>query len=493
MLSEILPQVATFQQGSDIEVTGISLDSREVSPGDLFVAKTGLQNCGSSYIEEALTKGARAILTDDSSAASNRNEVPLAYIPNLDKELSAIAGTFFGSPSIQMSVTGITGTNGKTSCCFWYAWLSNQLGTPCGQIGTLGAGYRSNADQNLAVTGMTTPEAVRVQSILADVKEAGASAAVMEVSSHGLDQGRVEAVNFESAIFTNLTQDHLDYHGDMDSYFAAKASLFARKELQRVVLNRDDAAFDPLVALLRSDTQLYSYSLSRSDADLFVESLRWTEQGAELALDGRWGKLEAQVPIVGDYNVANILAVMTALLAAGFDAQKIVDAAGGLPFVPGRMQLVHRSHCPPVVVDYAHTPDAVLNVLRALRVQVKGKLIAVLGCGGDRDPGKRSLMARSAAENADTCWFTSDNPRFEDPQSILADMLVGMDVEEIQVVEKREFAIQQAIEYAGDGDLVVVLGKGHETYQEIAGKRVPFSDVAHCEEVLDRLSTGVVE
>ena len=490
MLSEILPPAAIFQQGADIAVTGISQDSRQVSSGDLFVAKQGISDSGSKYIEEALAKGACAVLTDDSDVGVEQDEVSLAYLPDLDKTLSGIAGTFYDAPSLRMSVTGVTGTNGKTSCCYWYAWLSNQLGRACGQIGTLGAGYQKQLGDSLTVTGMTTPDAVRVQSILADAHQTGAEAVVMEVSSHALDQGRVEAVNFESAIFTNLTQDHLDYHGDMDAYFAAKASLFGRDELQRVVLNRDDASFDRLAASLKAETKLYSYSLSQAVADLFVDHVSWTEQGAQVVLDGQWGRLDTLIPVVGDYNLANVLAVTTALLSTGFDSQTVVAALANLPAVPGRMQLVSRPNCPRVVVDYAHTPDAVLNALQALRSQVNGKLIAVLGCGGDRDQSKRVPMARNAAENADACWFTSDNPRFENPQDILDQMVTGADGEHIQVVEQRDLAIRQAIESANVDDLVLVLGKGHEEYQEIAGKRVPFSDAVRAEEILDERMTA---
>ena len=491
MFSDILPPPAMLIQGEDVAITGISVDSREVVPGDLFVAKRGLKDSGSRYIDDAIAKGARAILMDDSSKSSVQGNVPLARIPNLDKSLSAIANTFFDEPSEHLSVTGVTGTNGKTSCCFWYAWLSNQLGTPCAQIGTLGAGYHNQAEESLVTTGMTTPEAVRVQSILADVLGLGASATVMEVSSHGLDQGRVEAVIFESAIFTNFTQDHLDYHGDMNAYFAAKASLFEREELRRAILNKDDSTFGQLAAAVADNTELFSYSLSHSAADLFVEHVSWTDKGAEVVLNGRWGKFEVIVPVIGEYNLANVLAVVAALISSGISADLVVSALAGLPPVPGRMQLISRPHCPRVVVDYAHTPDAVSNALQALRSQVKGRLIVVLGCGGDRDRGKRVPMARAAAEGADVCWFTSDNPRFENPKDILDEMASCIEGESVRIVAKREDAIQQAIELASPEDLVAVLGKGHETYQEIAGSRIPFSDVDQCESALDGMLVGV--
>lgn len=492
-LAEILPSTAVLvgaaEEGQpstdEIEITGISTDSRLVEFGDLFVAKNGLTHPGSQFIEDAQKRGALAVVTDDSEVSYAAGKLPLVQLVDLDKNLSAIAHSFFDAPSGKLSVTGITGTNGKTSCCYWYAWMSNQLGTACGQIGTLGAGYEQRSEQSLPSTGMTTPDAVTVQALLAEIVEAGAAAAVMEVSSHGLDQGRVEAVDFEAAIFTNLTQDHLDYHGDMDAYFAAKQSLFTRPELQRVVLNHDEKTFDALKSSVQLGVDLYSYSLEKPEADFFVRDLTWVSAGAEVVFDGRWGVAHATIPIIGKYNLANVCAVMTALLAAGFELQELVRAIQALPTVPGRTQLISNPDCPRVLIDYAHTPDAVAKVLRAVRSNVSGKLISVVGCGGDRDQGKRPMMGKYASENSDLCWFTSDNPRTEDPRAIIDAMLAGVDQNNFQIETHRDLAIEQAILGASEQDLIVVLGKGHEDYQEIAGMQHPFSDVEQVEKALN--------
>jgi len=485
--AELLPPAAQLHGDANAIISGISSDSRLVNKGDLFVAKTGIQQHGSRYIPDARARGATAVVTDDEQLGWHDGDLPTAYIPNLEQAVSFIADDFYDHPSQKLAVTGVTGTNGKTSCCVWYAWMSNQLGQSCGEIGTLGAGLKRD-DEALPSTGMTTPDAVKVQSLLAEIRDAGADALVMEVSSHGLDQGRVEAVQFETAIFTNFTQDHLDYHGDMDAYFAAKASLFQRSELQRAVLNRDDSTFDRLAASLSADTEIYSYSLSQSVADLFVANRTWVKGGAQVQLSGRWGNADVLIPVIGDYNLANLLAVSTALLSSGFEFAKVVETLARVPAVPGRMQSVSKLNCPQVIVDYAHTPDAVTNALKVVRKQAEGSLITVLGCGGDRDADKRPLMGLAAAELADKCWFTSDNPRSEDPEAIVADMMKSVSSQNIQIDLDRASAIRSAIESAESSDFVLILGKGHEDYQEIAAVRQPFDDVAQAEQVLAGMS-----
>lgn len=491
-LVELLPPGIDLLGEQDVVISGINTDSRRISAGDLFVAKTGFNQRGSAYIRNARDNGAVAVVTDDEGLSWQEGDLPTAFVPQLEQNVSKMASRFFGYPSQQVSVVGITGTNGKTSCCYWYAWLSNYLGRPCGEIGTLGAGLKKKETDLLEPTGFTTPEAAAVQSLLASISDAGAQAVVMEVSSHGLDQGRVEAVQFETAIFTNLSQDHLDYHGDMRAYLYAKAKLFKYLGLKNAILNLDDEHYGELAASVDEGAQILSYSLSSKAADLHVTAIEWDEQGARVELDGRWGSVVINVPVVGHYNLANILAVMAALLASGFELSDLSHAVEKLPPVPGRMQVVGieaARSLPTVIVDYAHTPDAITNVLTAVRPQVSGRLVAVAGCGGDRDHEKRPAMGAALSRLADESWFTSDNPRSEDPQSIVNDMVGDLRADEIRIELDRAAAISGAIQSAAELDLVMILGKGHETYQDVQGIRYPFDDVEVAKAVLSEMAS----
>lgn len=478
---------------ADIAVTGISSDSRIVEEGNLFFALEGYSRNGSEFAADAVLSGAVAVASNDAAICDLGLNVPVCLDQSLSQKTSLIAGRFYGHPSEAMDVVGITGTNGKTSCCFWLTWMLAESGLSTGHIGTLGAGMGANAN-SLHATGFTTPDALQVQKLLSDCQQAGADAVVMEVSSHGLDQGRVAAVHYESAIFTNISQDHLDYHKDMDAYLATKLKLFERPELKRVVANLDDASCDQIKAAMSEGVEFYSYSLNNPQADIFFSEIRPTPSGYEVTLSSVWGNSRLTIPVFGEYNLSNLLAVSATALAKGVDFSLVVDLLGRVPGVPGRMQCLSVPGAPDVVVDYAHTPDAVASVLGALRSQVSGQLIVVVGCGGERDAEKRPLMAQAAFRYADKQVFTSDNPRNEDPVRILDDMLAGLSdldksaVNHIRVIEDRRAAIESALEMARENDLVAVLGKGHENQQIIAGKNIEFNDAAVCQSILARIA-----
>jgi UDP-N-acetylmuramoyl-L-alanyl-D-glutamate--2,6-diaminopimelate ligase len=482
-LGKIAPQFDPAVQG--ILITGLSSDSRTVESGNLFVALRGYGRPGTEFAEEAVNSGAVAIISDLPEVEQLTLDVPVALVPELPARLSFMAGEFYGHPSHALDVIGITGTNGKTSCCFWLSWLLNQLGKPSGHIGTLGAGMPLSTGYK--PTGFTTPDAIQAQRLLSECLSEGAEAVVMEISSHGLDQGRVAAVRFDAALFTNLSQDHLDYHADMEAYLQAKLILFRQEGLKRAVVNLDEPVSARILDELDSRVDVFDYSLSNRQADLYFASIVPAKAAYEVEFAGRWGQQQLRIPVVGRYNLSNILAVAATLLARGVSLEVLAPLLEKLPSVPGRMQVIEpvSANLPRVVVDYAHTPDAVASVLAALREQTGGKLIVVLGCGGDRDKAKRPQMAREAVRHADIQFFTSDNPRNEDPHAILADMQQGIDdADHVQVIVDRAQAINAAVSMAAAGDLVAVLGKGHEDYQILGDRRVHFSDAEVCHNAL---------
>ncbi|MFX4228045.1 MAG: UDP-N-acetylmuramoyl-L-alanyl-D-glutamate--2,6-diaminopimelate ligase [Porticoccaceae bacterium] len=484
-LGEIAPQFAPAAQ--NLPITGLSSDSRTIEQGNLFVALRGYGRPGTDFAREAVQAGAVAVISDLAEIQQLGLDVPVALEPELATRLSLMAGEFYGHPSQSLDVIGITGTNGKTSCCFWLSWLLNQLGKPTGHIGTLGAGMPT--EQGFKSTGFTTPDPIQVQRLLSECLQSDAEAVVMEVSSHGLDQGRVAAIRFDAALFTNLSRDHLDYHADMEAYLQAKLRLFKQAGLKRAIVNLDEPASSRVFAELDPQVESFGYSLFDADADLYFLSIVPVTAAYEVEMGGLWGLGKLRIPVVGRYNLSNILAVTATLLARGYALKEIAPMLEQLPSVPGRMQIVEpaAAELPRVIVDYAHTPDAVAAVLSALREQTAGKLIAVIGCGGNRDKAKRPLMAREAVAHSDLQVFTSDNPRNEDPLAILDEMQKGVsDAASVQIIEDRRKAIEWAVNLAAVGDLVAVLGKGHENYQLLDGRRIDFSDADVCRKALER-------
>jgi UDP-N-acetylmuramoyl-L-alanyl-D-glutamate--2,6-diaminopimelate ligase len=385
--------------------------------------------------------------------------VPNVGVAQLKQRAGELAAAFHRRPSEQLWACGITGTNGKTSCSQWLAALLEASGTRAGVIGTLGSGYPGQ----LAGGANTTPDALELQALLAGFRDSGARAVAMEVSSHGLEQGRVSAVRFRCALFTNLSHDHLDYHGSMEAYAAAKSRLFAMPGLEAAVLNLDDALGARLAKELAGRVRVIGYGLQRG-ADLTVRNG---------AIESSWGRAPANINAVGTFNALNALGLLGCLVAYGIPFQEAAQELAALPPVPGRMERVGER--PLVIVDYAHTPDALEKVLGALRPVASargGRLAVVFGAGGDRDPTKRPLMGAVAAKLADRVVVTSDNPRSEDPAAIIRQIGLGPGIAD------RAEAIGTAIAEAEESDVVLIAGKGHEAYQEIAGRRHEFSDAA---------------
>jgi UDP-N-acetylmuramoyl-L-alanyl-D-glutamate--2,6-diaminopimelate ligase len=460
-------------------VTGLQSDSRKVQAGDVFLAAQGVGSHGLQYVEVALDNGAAAVLWEPASGISEPFlDVPTVAVPNLSGQMGALAARFYGEPAKALKSLGVTGTDGKTST----AWLSAQLlsivGEPASYIGTLGLG----AWNNLAAASYTTPFPLELHSTLAGFVAQGHKALCMEVSSHALDQGRVAGVRFDAAILTNITRDHLDYHGTVEAYAAAKKKLFTTYASGACVLNTDDPHG---LMWAKELPHVIAYGLQPQagfERYLWAENLRLSTRGLSFILNSAWGSVAVQSKLLGRFNVSNLLAVLGGLLALGYDFHALTNAIPQLVTVPGRMEALGGGEQPLVVVDYAHTPKALEGVLTALRAHTSGKLICVFGCGGDRDRGKRPLMGLAAQRLADVVIITDDNPRSEDPASIVAEIgSVGT------VIHDRAHAIQQAISQAKMGDVVLIAGKGHENTQTYGHEVRGFSDKA---EVLKGLQQG---
>ncbi|MNQ14151.1 UDP-N-acetylmuramoyl-L-alanyl-D-glutamate--2,6-diaminopimelate ligase [compost metagenome] len=475
-LNQLLPEAA-----SAVLIRELTLDSRKVRPGDLFLAVPGSQQDGRVHIADAIARGAAAVAYEAEGApAMTASSAELLAIKGLAGQLSAIAGRFYGEPSRGLHLVGITGTNGKTSVSQLLAQALDLLGERCGIVGTLGNGFY-NA---LALGRHTTPDPIGVQATLADLKNAGARAVAMEVSSHGLHQGRVTALAFDVAVFTNLSRDHLDYHGSMDAYGDAKAALFAWPGLRCRVLNLDDP-FGRELARAEHDSRLISYSLEDPAAYLYCRDARFDEQGVRVKLVTPRGEGNVRSALLGRFNLSNLLAVVGALLGMDYPLDEILRVLPQLQGPVGRMQRLGGAEQPLVVVDYAHTPDALEKVLEALRPHVKGRLLCLFGCGGERDRGKRPLMAAVVERLADGVLVTDDNPRGEAPEQIFSDIRAGFAApERVQFVHGRGQAIAQLIAAVSPADVLVLAGKGHEDYQEINGVRQPFSDLVEAGKAL---------
>ena len=445
---------------------------------------------GRPHIDKAIAAGASAVIYEaDGFDWPHGDAVPHLPVSQLHWLAGPIAAGWYGIGARNVAITGVTGTNGKTSCSQWLARLLQSTGTPCATIGTLGTGF----PDALQLTGFTTPDAVQLQASLAELNDAGARAIAMEVSSHGLEQGRVAGTGFAVAVLTNLTQDHLDYHGTMTEYEAAKALLFKWDGLRAAVINRDDAMGGRLLAgnaAAVSVPQVIEYGIDgKAGATaargqwLRATDVRATASGTAFHVDGSFGSADVSTPMIGGFNVSNLLAVLGAALAQGVAWDAAIAALRTLTPVDGRMELFGGHDAPLAVVDYAHTPDALVQTLTALRPVAdarQGRLWCVFGCGGDRDATKRPLMGGVAERLADDVVLTSDNPRSEDPLDILEQIADGMqDRSRVRLIEDRAAAILYAIKHAAPADVVLVAGKGHEATQEIQGRKRPFSDREH--------------
>jgi UDP-N-acetylmuramoyl-L-alanyl-D-glutamate--2,6-diaminopimelate ligase len=467
-----------------IQVTELVNDSRKANPGAVFAAYPGETRDGRDFIVQAVAQRVDGVLWEaDHYLWDPALAIPNAGVLNLKTRIGEIAAHVYGEPSRALHMVGVTGTNGKTSVAHWLAQAFSQLGRKTAVIGTVGNGFPGALTPALN----TTPDAIELQQRLALYRQQGATVCAMEVSSHGLAQGRVNGTHFNVAVLTNLSRDHLDYHGDMDSYADAKARLFSWPGLDWVVLNVDDAFGQRLEGETRP-SRLAGYGFRRGA--VVAEKLRLSQSGLHLTVNTDWGNAEFAAPLLGRFNAANLLAVLTTLLVSGVKLDDACQALAHITPPPGRMQTLGGDAHPLVVVDYAHTPDALEKVLATLREIVSGgRLICVFGCGGNRDKGKRPLMGQAAAHSADEVWVTSDNPRNEDPRHIIDDILAGIDSarldSQVHVEPDRARAIFEAIGGAHHGDVVLIAGKGHEEYQEIAGERLPFSDVSVAKKALE--------
>jgi UDP-N-acetylmuramoyl-L-alanyl-D-glutamate--2,6-diaminopimelate ligase len=467
-----------------VPITGLAVDSRKAKPGDLFLAYPGEHYDGRRFIDRAIGAGAVAVLWDSRGFKWNPAwKLPNLGVPELRAHLGDIASHFHGHPSRRLWIAGVTGTNGKTSCAHWIAQSLSRLGRKTAVMGTIGSGFPGALDPVLN----TTPDAVTLQAQLADFRVRGAEACAMEVSSHGIEQGRVSGVEFDVALFTNLSRDHLDYHKTIEDYAAAKAKLFHWPQLKHAIVNLDDRFGQELARSIdRSRVNVLGYGLGRGEIAGHRPDL--STRGLKLEITTPWGAAELDSPMIGGFNASNLLGVLGVLITSDVPLQDAVQALSRVEPVPGRMQMVREPGAPLVVVDYAHTPDALEKVLETLRSTLsnEGKLHCVFGCGGDRDPGKRPLMGEVATRLADRVVITSDNPRSENPRAIIDEILAGAHPK-YAIEEDRATAILQAVSGAAPQDVVLLAGKGHETYQEIGGRRLPFDDAEVAREILQRL------
>lgn len=478
-----------------VELTSLNkmtLDSRQVEQGDLFIALKGHQVDGRQFIGQAIEKGAKLILSEadegqteeelDSKFAkfnADRTACKVISVPQLSQKLSAIAGSFYADPSQQLTLVGITGTNGKTTTAQLLAQWRNLLGGKSAVMGTIGNGLYGHTQEAVNTTG----SAVEIQQNLANFIEQGADFCAMEVSSHGLAQYRAEALEFDVAIFTNLSRDHLDYHNTMEEYAAAKFRLFSELNSKQQVINADDETGREWLAKLPNAVVV------SAQPNLVIEQKQWVQakkvnytlQGATIEFASSWGEGKLESRLIGAFNVSNLLTALAGLLVLGYDLQKLLETAPLLNGVSGRMECLvsqeNQAEMPMVIVDYAHTPDALEKALEAARLHCEGELWCVFGCGGDRDRGKRPLMARIAEQNADKVIVTDDNPRTEDPDVIFSDIMQGFKKpNKVQQMHVRQYAIETAIAQAEPKDVVLIAGKGHEDYQIIGTKKYHFSD-----------------
>ncbi len=464
-----------------LPVSALTMDSRLVQPGDVFLACAGDRVHGLAFADQARAAGAALILWEPPCPDRPSGEDCLE-VPELRARAGEIAARLLDRPAQDLTVIGVTGTDGKTSCAHFLLQCLDRAAEPCGLIGTLGWG-RIDA---LAPVSHTTPDPLALQQMLANLRDAGCLRVVMEVSSHGLDQGRVAGVDFDLAVLTNLTRDHLDYHGDAEAYADAKARLFHWPGLSAVVLNADDA-FGRKLAHRREASGCVLYGLS-DPAELghdlnggvrwvLGRNLRLTRDGLQLDVETAWGAGALHSHLLGRFNASNLLAVLSVLLLQGWSLQQALAGIAALQTVPGRMERFGGGDQPVVVVDYAHTPHALGQVLGALREHSPGRLICVFGCGGDRDAGKRPQMAEAAERWADRVIVTDDNPRSEDPDRIVAHVMAGFRrPSKVAIVRDRGSAINRAVGDAAHTDTVLIAGKGHEECQLVGDARLPFSD-----------------
>ncbi len=460
------------------EITGIQLDSRQVLPGDLFIALRGTKVDAHRFVKQAVASGAAAVMVEESV---DLPEVPVIQVPDTRRAMAVVAANFYGCPTKELKLIGVTGTNGKTTTTYLIEQLLQYKGASAGVIGTI----QTKIKGKTIPAKNTTPEAVELQKTFRMMQDEGCEYSVIEVSSHALDMGRTRGCQFHIGVFTNLTQDHLDYHGTMEKYREAKSLLFSQLgnaydgELQNnpfAIFNADDKASGYFMK--RTAAQVLTYGIDQP-ADVRAENIKFSSSGTSFMLKTFWGKVPVKTRLVGKFNVYNVLAAVSVALVEGMDLHQIRSGLAELKGVAGRFEPVEMGQSFNVLVDYAHTPDSLENVLKTIREFAKRRVICLVGCGGDRDRSKRPIMADIAVKYSDHAIFTSDNPRTEDPMEILEDMLTGVAScrqERYTVICNRRQAIHEAVKKAEPEDVILIAGKGHETYQEINGVRHHFDD-----------------
>ncbi len=500
ILKDVLKNISSEQVEPgrlELSVGPLRLDSREIETGDTFVAISGFQLDGRDFIESAVQNGAELILAEAEENSSwiekfseSINE-KIIWIEDLKSQLSLVAANFYGHPSHALKVIGVTGTNGKTSCSYLVAKTLQQLHFECFLLGTLGVGQSGN----LQTSNNTTADAITMQKVLAQAVSAGAQFASMEVSSHGLHQGRANAVEFDTALFTNLTRDHLDYHGSMEDYGKAKRRLFLSEDLKNAVINMDDRFGRKLAKdeAIEATKWLVTTQLPTSGSNLnrwiWAENIDYSLHGIHAKVYTPWGSGELESSLIGEFNLSNLLMVIASLGHVFKDVAPVLNALRNVKAAPGRMQQIGTKSTPLAIVDYAHTPDALEKTLLTIREHCVGMIWCIFGCGGDRDPGKRPLMAKIAEKLANRVIVTNDNPRTESETQIRDDIFAGFKRPEKAVfIQDRSEAIRQILLKAQVGDAVLIAGKGHEDYQIIGKEKFHLSDIEIAEAVIAEIA-----
>lgn len=476
----------------EVNISQIAFDSRLVKPNSLFFCLTGEKTNGHNYIKQALLNGALAIVADLKQKSKVSEDVPAIFVNNVRASLAEAANIFYDKPTFKKPLIGVTGTNGKTTITHLIAQILSFEAQKVGLIGTLGSKIFENGKAIEFLeegSGRTTPEAPELQASLSELINKNCAYLTMEVSSHALYQERVGACKFQTAVFSNLTQDHLDYHLTMENYFLAKALLFERlTENSFAIINLDDPWAERFIKKTNSLANILTYGLNSSKADIKASQIEFSYSGTKAHVQTPYGEGFLELPLNGKFNLYNSLAALGAVLVQGISLENILKALKNVKAAPGRFEFIKKtkSNLPNCIIDYAHTPDGLENVLKAARQIVEGKLICVFGCGGDRDSTKRPIMGRIAAELADQIIITSDNPRTEDPDQIIADIVSGVsDLDNIVVEPDRKQAINKAICEANTNDLVLIAGKGHENYQIFAHETVHFDDKEEVEKIFN--------
>lgn len=493
-LGELLPELNLPAPLASLPINGMAIDSRQIQQGEVFVALIGERVNGRQFVGNAIANGAVAILLESTlnnkaGTVDSSGAVPIISVANLADRVSELAGRCYGYPSLKLNVIGVTGTNGKSTCVSLISQLHEHCAGKAATIGTLGVGY----DGQWRDLGMTTPDPASCQRILADLLCEQVDLVAMEVSSHGLDQNRVAGIQFNSAVFTNLTHDHLDYHSNFEHYAAAKQKLFEIPTLKNAIINLDDPFAGQIVDVAKAKAKVFTYSLLHFVADVYATDIQYFPHGAQFHITTPWGETDIYSPLLGEFNIYNLLASLTVLLANGHDLATLVAATKSLEIVPGRMQRIDAVSDITMVVDYAHTPDALAQAIAATRAHALGDLWLVFGCGGDRDPSKRAAMAKVAERFADQIIVTSDNPRSESPEKIIAEICSGFVGGGYHTVTDREEAIHFATQTAKSGDIILLAGKGHENYQIIGDQKLPFDDFLVGRQALHERKSVVLE